>query len=504
MTIAHIKSWARVLARANIPAFIFGIHGIGKTSIVYQLYIEACAEVGIEPLTLMAFNQSVEKGKGNGHGIKVEAAALSSIDGKKLAREYQDPDSYGLWSVSAANITTEEMIGMPDVEDRDAIYRQVWLDTLQAASRTGEGVEGVKAAHKELFAYACERLDVSEEDKGRRVLRYLRLNALMPSPDHRGGGIWLIDELNLGFIEVEKALMQILLERRYLDYVLPDNIWVVTTMNPPCPSYPGARELALPTMDRGALITVEPDKAEWLKWAARRGLSETSRLFVDKNDNKLINPVKAEVKLEEFKNPATYRSVEWVDRAYSVMSDQEIDDVGLTVASSLLGPEAARVYHREFKETSHKPLRLKDVIDKYGWDPDMDRDSERDFKTWGMTKPRTRLRAMVQRANVKAELIQFTLSELATWIEDIDKALEERGSTKTDPKHTKAERGQILNMLLFLHDLPVDIARGFLLQDIDSRFARIMYWTGSYPITRSFYDRIETEFQEAVGEGASA
>jgi hypothetical protein len=502
MTIATVKNWARVLIRANIPGFIMGGHGLGKTSAIYQLYLEGCQEFGVKPLSLAAIHETIVHGRshtGDSAQLHLDTSALSSIDGKKLARSYQDPDTYGFWSVSAANITTEEMIGMPDVEDRDAIYRQLFLDTLQAASRLST-METINENHEHLFAYACGKLGVTEADKGRRVLRYLRLNALMPDPAHRAGGIWLIDELNLGFPEVEKALMQILLERRYLDYVLPDNIWVVTTMNPPCPSYPGARELGLPTLDRGALITIDPDKDEWLKWAARRGLSEASRMFVDKND-RILNPVKEEIKLDEFRNPATYRSVEWADRAYAVMSEKEIKDVGLVVATSLLGPEVATIYHREYTETTHRPLSLEDVIDDYGWRPTMSRDEEKDYKSWKVTKSRTRLRAMIQKANVKSELIRYTLTELAAWVDKLDKDLEKRGSTKTEPKHTDAERGQILNMMLFLHDLPIDIARGFMLQDVDERFARLMYWTGSYPVTRSFYDRVETEYQQAVGTG---
>ena len=488
MTIEHVKSWARVLARANIPAFIQGIHGIGKTSAIYQLYAEGVRERGVVPVGLDMFRDKM----GLSTGI------MSSIDGKKMAREYQDPDSYGFWSVSAANITSEEMIGMPDVEDRDAIYRQVFLDTLQAASRMAQDVTVTKSVHRQLFDYACESLGVSEVDKGRKVLRYLRMNALMPDPGHRGGGIWLIDELNLGFIEVEKAFMQILLEGRYLDYVLPNNIWVVTTMNPPCSSYPGARELALPTIDRGALLTVSPDKGEWLKWASRRGLSETSRMFVDKVGDKVVNLVSQEVNLEDYKNPATYRSVEWVDRAYAVMTPQEVDDVGLTVATSLLGPDAAIVYHREFKETSHKPLSLTDVINGYGWSEKMSREEEMDYTSWKITKSRSRMLSIVQKENVKTELIHFTLNEISIWVEDLSKELEERGSTKEHPKHTPRERGQILNMFLFLVDLPVDVCRGFWLKDLHDRVYTLVSWTSRYPIVRVFYDRIASEYNHAL------
>jgi hypothetical protein len=477
MNLKHVKDCARVLFRACIPLFLFGGHGLGKTSIFYQLWIELAREFGYNPLVM--------------HD------QISSVDGKSLVRNKQDLDAFGLWSMSAANVTTEELIGMPHIQDMGAIYREVWLETLRAASNVASNVESVKVAHQQLFAYACEELGLTEDDRGQLVLRYLRMHSFIPDPRHRGGGVWIIDEANLAFIEVEKALMQMFLEKRYLDYRLPDNIWIVTTMNPPCSSYPGARDLALTTLDRGAMLTVDSDKDEWAKWATKRGLSEASRLFVDRHDSALLNPVEKEFKLDEFRNPATYRSIELVDRAYAKMRDNEIEGVGLSVATSLLGPDAAAVWHREYTERVHRPLSLTDVIDGYGWREDMTEDEQRDFETWEVTKSRTRLRAMIRRENVKTELVRFTLGELGEWIEKLDKECRERKGTEDDPKLTHLEKGQILNFLLFLHDLPTDIARAFWIDDVGNRYEIAIFWSGKHPVSRSFYARIETGYRKA-------
>jgi hypothetical protein len=427
----------------------------------------------------------------------VEFGALSSLDGKYMTRVNGDPDVYGFWSVSAANVTMEELIGMPHVEDRGAIYRQVWLETLRAASRVGDSMAVIEPLHKKMFKYACQELGLNDDDKDRLVLRYLRLHALMPDPTHRGGGIWLIDELNLGFPEVEKALMQILLERRYLDYVLPDNIWVVTTMNPPSPEYPGARELALPTMDRGAMVTVSSDKDEWLTWAAHRGLQEESRIFVDKHDG-LLNKVEDTLKLSDIDNPGTYRSVEWVDRAYKAMSEREMTSVGMLVACSLLGKNVGPVFHREYTETMHRALSLDDVISHYGWKKDMDREEERDFRSWHVTKARARLMAMVKKANVKAELIRYTLTEIEKWVDEMMQSV--RGGGKHD--FSREEKGRFLNMVLFLHDIPVDIARGFFDEYMQDKVEPLLHWSQGYPVIRAFYERIEVDYKEALRESA--
>jgi hypothetical protein len=495
----HVKAWGRVMCRANIAAFVIGIHGLGKTSIFYQLYLEMCAEKKVVPESFDVFRSGLFKGTKD----KVDETSLSSVDAKHLSRFEFGLDDFGLWSVSAANMTLEELVGMPQVEDRGSIYRQAWFETLKAAANASSRPEMsiIKELHGQLFGHACEELGLTKDDKDHYVLRYLRMHNLLPDPRHRGGGMWIIDELNLGFPEVERAFMQILLEKRYLDYVLPDNIWPVTTMNPPSSTYPNARELSLPTMDRGAMIMVDGDKGEWMKWASRRGLAEGTRIFVDRHGDKFLNPARKDIDALAFDNPGTYRSVELTDRAYAVMTEAEIHKVGPTVACSLLGREAGVVYHRERTQTMHKPLALKDVLDGYGWRPGMAADAENDIDSWTVTKSRARLQAMIGKANVQSELIRFTLTELANWSSDLADKLRARGHTKSKPAFTEEERGQLLNMMLFLVDIPVDLGRAFLMEDLGPENVKtLLEFSGQMTVTRRYCERVEIEFKSLVEE----
>lgn len=495
MGINHIKSVMRVLYRARIPLFLFGAHGIGKTSAAYQLYLELAAERGQNPRLDKGVVFAHKRLENN--AVDVDLTSLSTLDGRALARSHEDLDGFGFWAISATNITTEEFVGMPDVEDRGSVYREVYLRTLAAAAQGRDDEAQIAGLHKRLLSRACGDLRINAVDE-RRVLRYLRMNALMPAPEHRGGGIWVLDELNLGFPEVERAGMQILLEGRYLDYVLPPGVWIVVTMNPPCSEYPQARDLALPTMDRGAMLCVDVDKGEWLHWAQRRGLSELSRLYVDKHDG-LLNKVKPN--FEALDNPGTYRSIELVDRAFEVMSDKEKgSEVGLSVAVSLLGREAGTVYFRESTEHVHRPLSVDDVVDDYGWRKTMSEDEVRDHESWKMTKSRSRLLAMIRKENVKVELVRYTLMELEKWLGAKHENLRSRGSTKTNPLHTVEERGQLLNLLVFLLDLPADVSRGFLVDSVDEKFVDLLWWAGRYPVAKAFYKKIERDFKLAGGE----
>jgi hypothetical protein len=510
MGIAKIKTWAFVMYMARIPIYIVGAHGIGKTSAIYQLYQEIAAGLGQTALPPEVVAKSMIKSGVVKEDVDInfDVKTLSSLDGKYLANASRDLDRFGFVSLSAPNTTYEEIIGMPWVDDRTKIFRDTWLQSQETASNLlvakAKGLspedlfENLDQLTGMIFKRNCDMLGITERDKNDVLVHYLRMNGLMPDPKHTGGGIWLIDEPNRASSEVEKAMMQILLEGRYLDYIVPDGWWICMTMNPPGGDY-HVREMDMATLDRGAVMGVTSEKSEWLDWAAKRGLSEQSRVFVDKHGSKLLNKHEKGLDLTAITNGGTYRSVEFVDRAYGVMSEQDIKDIGMAVANSLLGPEAGTVWHKEYTETNHRALTAKEVVDKYGWKKDMTIDEVKDFKKWKLTQTRTRLHAMIKKTNVKTELINYTLSELKEWMTELDESLQKRGSTKTKNEHTEEERGQILNLMLFLHDIPIDITRGFILHAInDKAFDRIFHWSGHYPVCTDLFARIETEFKEAA------
>jgi hypothetical protein len=105
---------------------------------------------------------------------------------------------------------------------------------------------------------------------------------------------------------------------------------------------------------------------------------------------------------------------------------------------------------------------------------------------------------MIRKANVKTELIKVTLDELKEWFVALNEDLTARNSTRKDPKHTREERGQLLNAVLFLFDIPTDISRKFVMDDLDGLYDRCLYWSGSWPLTRDLYRRVQMEYEEAA------
>lgn len=474
MGISHIKDCMRVCQRAGVNVFMVGAHGTGKTTGIQQLWLEEAVKRHGPPDAPGQLASSTGEG---------DVRLLSTLDARKVAKLYQGPDQYRFCQVSIPNLTVEEMVGMPHVIDHDKRYQDAYVSAFTIANITGR-------EHAEVLADICRDLGIGRGQE----LKYLRMGNLLPPESHTGGGVLLADEMNRGQSEVAQAWMQLIVSGTYLDYMLPEDFWIATTMNPDDSEYQ-VRSLDPALLNRGAVFVYYPDVEEFLSWAKARGLGENTRLFADKhrrfvNARESANQIKSGV-------TCTNRSLELLDRAWVAMQKDEIDRLGQTIAAGLIGADAGALYFKESTENVHRPLRVSEIIDDYGWDQAMNKDELRDYKAWPVTKARVRLRAQIKKTNVKTELIKVTLDEVSEWISAKDKELADRGSDRTGSKLSDKEKGQILNLGLFLTDIPADIARRFLLDDMQGKFTRTMFWAGTFPVFKLLNERINKNYEEA-------
>jgi hypothetical protein len=480
MGMKHIKDCMRVCQRAGVNVFVIGAHGTGKTTGIQQLWLEEAIRRHGSPDALTELSRS----------IGGDVRALSTIDARLVANMYQDLDQYRFCQVSVPNLTLEEMVGMPHVVDHDRRRADAYVASHQIAAATG-------ADRQAVFADMCRDLGIRAS--GGQELRYLRMGNLLPPTEHVGGGVLLADEMNRGQTEVAQAWMQLIISGTYLDYSLPRDFWIVTTMNPDDSEYQ-VRSLDPALLNRGAVFAYYPDVDEFLAWAKARGLAEHTRVFADKH-RKLVNAREGAVAQIKTGATCTNRSLELLDRAWAVMEREEIDTLGSSIAAALLGPEAGALYHKEATDVLHRPIRAREIVEEYGWSPEMSRDEIRDFKSWKPTKVRTRLLGQVKKTNVKSELLKITLDELSDWVSQLDEDFKSRGVTGASGSGiTDAEKGQILNVMLFLTDIPSDISRRFMLEELHGRYNRVMYWAGVYPVVRLLGERVGRNFEEALND----
>lgn len=491
MSLNHIKNKLAIFQRADITPVIVGESGMGKTSAVYQFYAEQAASRG-QGLGKVSIKGRV--GDGDDLVVDRDVSSLSTVNSRHLFKNVSESlDAFGLWTMSI--IAHEEVTGMPYVVDDRAVYREVYLRACDVASRmhVNSDPRDMLSAAEDIFTGMCRKLGISEDDKHHAHVEYLRVSRNFPDHRHRGGGIWLIDELNRMEDPVRQALMQMILERRYLDYTVPEGVWIACTMNPDNGEYlVGQMDRAM--MTRCAVVNAIPDIEEFIDWAGKSGVSETARIVADKH-RKLI---KYEADLRNEVKP-TFRSLEMAGKCWDLMTKDEIQSVGMSVVSDLLGPDLGPIFFKEGTESVHRPLRIQEILNEYGWRQDMKVEELRDYKAWRPTKTRTRLHAMVKKTNVKTELLKITLDEAREYMHAFDEELKARGSDeRTGSGLTDLEKGQMMNLLMFLRDLPVDISRRFLLEDMHQRFKRSLYWAGSMPIMKDLFERVHSQFEKEV------
>ncbi len=384
--IANALYW---LYRARVPTLLEGVHGIGKTSILYQLHARIRKEL----------KQSAEhEGK-------------STLDGREIAKmAHVGPNEFGLWACSAANLTIEELIGYPRPRE------------------DGRGIE------------------------------YLRSFNFLPPPDHKGGGIWDIDELNLASAEVERALMSVMLEGRYLDYVMPEGIFIVTSQNPATGEY-HSRRLNPPTLNRFCQIKVVADATETISHFMNRGFHASILDCVSEHSEQVLNPHQNTIDFKIEQQP-TSRSWEYVDRALKVATKEEISTLGLAVFSGLLGASAGAVFQKFAEEQGERSIPIDEVLADYGYDEETYDPDSTCHKEWPVTKIRRRVMRVCHQASVRADIINIALSALAQRLRTIAEAVREQsnkaGRGGIIEAMTGEQKRQIINALAFLCDLPPD------------------------------------------------
>lgn len=389
MSMKMISNALYWLYRARVPVILEGVHGIGKTSVFYQLHARIRKEL----------NQTADhEGK-------------STLDGREMAKMADvGPAEFGLWACSAANLTIEELIGYPRPRE------------------DGRGIE------------------------------YLRSFNFMPPPDHKGGGIWSIDELNLASPEVERALMSVALEGRYLDYVLPENIFIVTSQNPATGEY-HARRLNPPTLNRFCQIKVVSDATETISHFLNQKFHPAIIDCVSEHSDQVLNPHQSKIEFSIEQQP-TSRSWEYVDRALKVATRDEIQTLGLAVFSGLLGASAGAVFQKFAEEQGERSIPIDEVLADYGYSEETYDANETGHENWPVTKIRRRVLRVCNQASVRADLINVALSSLAqrlrTMADEIRKQSTHNGKISVIDAMTPEQKRSIINALAFLCDLPPD------------------------------------------------
>ena len=359
---------------------------------------------------------------------------IDTLSRRQLSQfSHPAPSEYGFWSVGAQNLTIEEAIGYPSV------------------------------------------------DRDRRALEYLRCGNFIPPAGHTGGGVWVVDEINLAGQDIERALMAIALEGVFLDYILPDGIFIVTSQNPPINGY-HSRRLNPPTVDRFVKVWLKVEHGEVIDRFMTTGVDDDIVDFLTVSSEALNTHQKEMDNVDkDEKRAASSRGWAFVNKMMPQLRDPEIlRRVGFELVSGCVGPAAAGQFVQMLKNPERKDLVISgaDITSGYGVDKEVLADGYDTFVKY--TAVRNKVRRCSRGSRVRVDVLNRALREAAAILtKDADDIYMSMGG-KESVKHlnsiqimTKAReaatdemRQRWRNVMVFMCDCPADMVETHFLSTV--------------------------------------
>ncbi|MDI3516521.1 MAG: hypothetical protein PWP09_587 [Thermotogota bacterium] len=157
-----------------------------------------------------------------------------------------------------------------------------------------------------------------------------------------GDTLIMIDEVNRAHKSIRNAIMQLLIDKRIHNHILPEGTWVMAAANPPDEDYDQVELITDPAfMSRFFHLEITPDAEEWIVWAEKNGVPETIRSFIDDYPEFLIRDTVVSMRLQIRPSPRSWYKL---GRVLSRMSEGDIKRYGYVLAAGIVGAEAARVF----------------------------------------------------------------------------------------------------------------------------------------------------------------
>ncbi|TQV62846.1 MAG: hypothetical protein FNT15_05585 [Sulfurovum sp.] len=112
------------------------------------------------------------------------------------------------------------------------------------------------------------------------------LQRIVENAEQGKRSILFLDELNRASASVLGASLQLLLDKRLNEHVLPVDTFIVTAINPEDADY-HVQSLDPAVLDRLVVCDVEADPVAWVRWAKKAVVNEKVVDFILKNPNKI-------------------------------------------------------------------------------------------------------------------------------------------------------------------------------------------------------------------------
>ena len=154
--------------------------------------------------------------------------------------------------------------------------------------------------------------------------------------------IIMIDEVNRAHRSIRNAIMQLLIDRRIHNHILPNGAWIMGAANPPDEEYDQVDLITDPAfMSRFFHLELSPDVNDWLDWSKEMGIVDGITSFIKEYPEYLSSDNMVSMRLNLRPSPRSWYKLANV---LSYMTEEDIKSYGYVIAASIVGSEAARTF----------------------------------------------------------------------------------------------------------------------------------------------------------------
>ena len=158
-----------------------------------------------------------------------------------------------------------------------------------------------------------------------------------------GKVIIFLDEINRAHRSIRNAIMQLIIDKRIHNHVLPEGTWIMAAMNPPDEEYDQADLITDPAfISRFFILEISPDPKEWIEWAKKMKVVDEVIEFIKTYPEFLFTEHSMSLKTTLKPSPRSWYKLSNVLR---VLSEDEKKKYGYILAAGIVGPEAAKAFY---------------------------------------------------------------------------------------------------------------------------------------------------------------
>lgn len=196
-------------------------------------------------------------------------------------------------------------------------------------------------------------LKLSEDGK-RYVTEYARPSFFPTDPDAKV--LLFLDEINRASPMLQQAVMELTLERRHLDYVMPPLCRVVAAQNPDTDEYEHQQSNDSAVLDRMCHLVYKPTIDEWVEHTVGRGADSTLTMFFKEFPEHLHG------KMSEIVVPATPSPRKATQILTRIIPQSPSEGILREVVYGMLGATSGEPF-LQYVKSLERPLSAKDVLE---------------------------------------------------------------------------------------------------------------------------------------------